>query len=294
MRKYVGLFFILTMMLSMGVIARAEDGTTSRDNTKRAELNAQRQKMQDDLKMKRQEVESQLLKLRQEREKIQTDLKMKRDEMQAKIKDGRVEVTAEMRKMQEDLQRKREEIRTQVQEKRAEIQTEIETTREMAKQKMEDLRAQVKEEKNALTSRVKEERIVGREKALERFDGAIFRVNNLKERVNEHIAKLEAKGVDVTEAINFVAIAESKLGDAQVKIVEANNLLSLSIEKLTKENKTQLVTLMKDTQSLIKEAHRALIDAVKSLKESVKVEIINTTTEPSTNTDTDTPPTVIN
>ena len=77
----------------------------------------------------------------------------------------------------------------------------------------------------------------------------------------------------MTVAEDLVAEAEIKLSDAQIKITEANTLLSLSIDKLTAENKATLVTLARDTQNLIKEAHKALRDAIKSLKDAVKLKI---------------------
>jgi hypothetical protein len=130
--------------------------------------------------------------------------------------------------------------------------------------------------------KTKELRIVGREKALERFDKAIERITDLKDRINTHINKLEAKEVAVVDAKKFVAIADTKIKDAKDKITEINLLFSLSIDKLTMENKTKLKTLIKSTQTLIVEAHKALKDAIKSLKDGVKIKMeseVSTTIE---------------
>ena len=154
-----------------------------------------------------------------------------------------------------------------------EIQAEIKTRREEVKQNMKDLRDKIKEEKDTVRAKIKELRITGREKALERFDAAVERINGLKVRVDAQITKLEARGVDVINAENFVATAEIKLSDAKTKIVEANALLALSIDELGAENRTKLATLAKEVQSLIKEAHRALNDAIKSLKEAMRAKI---------------------
>ncbi len=145
--------------------------------------------------------------------------------------------------------------------------------REEAKKKMEAMRATLKTEKDAAKAKIAETRIEGREKALERFDGAVLRMKNLKDRVNAEITKLTAKGVNVTVAKALVVTAETKLAAATVKIAEANALLALSTEKLSKENKTKLMTLAKETQSLIKEAHEALNDAIKSLKTETRIKL---------------------
>lgn len=186
---------------------------------------------------------------------------------------GKAEDDASM-KISDDL-RTRVELQGNLQDKRMEIKTAM---RLEAKQRMQNLREKIKEEKDASKARIKELRIVGREKALERFDMAIEKMTNLKNRVNDHMAKFEAKGVNVAEVKSFVATAEAKLGEAGVKIAEANALLSVSIDQLTAQNKITLRTLAKEIQDLIKETHRALNDAIKALKDTVKIKMEATRT----------------
>lgn len=180
----------------------------------------------------------------------------------------------------------------ELKDKRAEIKTNIEATREdfkakreEAKQKMSDLREKLKGEKDRVKAKIKEARITGREKALARFDGAITRLNILKNRINAQIAKLEVKGVNVTDAKNFMATAQTKLDAADAKMAEINALLAVSIDQLSADNKTKLRTLAQDTQTLLKDAHDAMKDAVKSLKKQVKIKI---DTRVDTNTSTST------
>jgi hypothetical protein len=142
--------------------------------------------------------------------------------------------------------------------------------REAAKQKLENLREAIKSEKDAAKAKIKEDRINMRINALARFDAAVTRISNLEARVNTEIATLEAKGVDVSGAKTLVATADSNLNTARAKITEINSILSVSINELTAANKTQLVALAKDTQNIIKQAHQALRDAVKLLKDALK------------------------
>jgi len=165
------------------------------------------------------------------------------------------------------------EVKGDRDEARAEMRLKIETTREEMKQKMETLREKIKDEKDAIKAKMEETRIVGREKALERFDNAIERISEWQIKVEAKIAELETKGVVVTNAKNFLATSEAKLTAAENKIAEINAILTVSIEKLTLENKTKIRTLAGETQTLVVEAHKALRDAVKSLKDEVKIKL---------------------
>lgn len=174
-------------------------------------------------------------------------------------------------------------------------QKENENAREQAKQKMEDLKAEIKNEKDQVKAKEKEDRITGRENALEKFDNAVERISELKDRVNAAIVALEAKGVVTTDAKTFALTADTKLTNAKIKIVEAHALLVVSINELTPENKASLITLAQDIQTLIKDAHLALNNAVKSLKDAVKLKIeadlkasANTTSTNTTSTTTET------
>lgn len=185
------------------------------------------------------------------------------------------ETSSDQKTTREELQKENREqrdvIKNERRDKIEEIKKQIEATREEAKQKMEALREKIKEEKNTIKAKIKEERVIGREKALERFDKAVEKISELKDKVSAQITKLEAKGVDVTNAKAFVIIAETKLTDTKTKIAEAHILLSTSIDQLSKENKTTLRNLTQEIQTLLKESHGALIDALKSLKNGVKV-----------------------
>jgi hypothetical protein len=156
---------------------------------------------------------------------------------------------------------------------RAEWQTKIEGLKDDAKEKMEGLRGKIKLEKNAAKAKLKELLVTGREKALERFNTAIERINGWKDKVDTKISELDEKGIDVEEAEALIETVEDKPASAESKVKEINALLATSIDELTLANKTKLRTLAQDTQTLIVEAHKALRDAIKSLKDQVKAQI---------------------
>jgi hypothetical protein len=162
------------------------------------------------------------------------------------------------------------ELREERQEAREEMVQKIQAAREEAKQKFEALREALKNEKDAAKAKIKELRLEVRGKFLERFDGAVARMEALEEKVDAAINNLDEKGVDTSEAQAFEDTAEEKLDEAKDKITEINVLLAKSIDQLTAEDKVSLRTLAKDTQTLLQEVHQALKDAVKSLRQAVQ------------------------
>lgn len=245
MKKYLGLFVVLIIALLVGAtIVGAEEG---RDGERKGLLSP--------MAPKRVEVKAEVELASEDDDEDDND---ENEDNDGDDEDG-----------DDDSDKDREAIKARIEEMRKEH----EAAREAAKLKMEALRTQIKGERDAVKAKIEEGRIVGREKALERFDTAVERLTALKDRVLEHITKFEAKDVDVEGAKDFVETAETKLSEAETKIAEMNALLALSVEKLSQENKTKLRTLAMETQALLKAAHQALIDAIKSLKDAVKAEL---------------------
>lgn len=153
---------------------------------------------------------------------------------------------------------------------RAEVLEQMRVAREEAKAKFEALRERIKEERDAAKAKIKELRLEVRGKFLERFDGAVARMEALEERVNAAIVRLGEKGIDTEDAEAFMVTADEKLEEAKEKITELNELLAKSIDQLTAEDKTSLRTLAQETQALLRETHEAIKSAVKSLREEVQ------------------------
>ncbi len=191
----------------------------------------------------------------------------------------------------ENTEQEREREREQEKTRLETMKQETENEREQEKTKFEALKESIKNEKDTTKAKAAEERITGREKALERFDTAVEKMNTLKDKVNAQITKLETKGVDTSNAKNLMVVVEAKLIEINGKITEANALFAGSTNQLTIENKTKLLTLNKDIQKLIKEVHQSFNDAVKSLKQALKIKLeatkpVETETTTSTSTET--------
>jgi len=160
---------------------------------------------------------------------------------------------------------------------RVEVKEKIETLREEAKQKMEDLKEKAKEVKDKTKAKIQEERLMGREQAIERFDNAVNRVEDLKYKVLTQVSKMEVKGMIIPNTTKDLSVlAEAKLSDAKIKIAEINTILASSTNTLTKENKAELNRLTQETQTLIREAHVILNDEIMELRKILKEKIQST------------------
>lgn len=233
MKKYLSLFIVLVMIFTISF--QAAQAETIPATNAGASVNANLS------------AEARL--------KAQADLKAKRDAMMA------------------DLKGKRAEVKTEIQTQREAMRTKIQAMRMDAKTRMSAWRESFKTEKDAARVKIKEARLNLREMALKRFDAAMARMTGLKGRINTHISNLEVKGVNVDDAKKFMATAETKLDAADAKTAEINALLAVSIDELGADNKAKLKTLAGEIQTLIKDAHLAMISAVKSLKDSVKIKM---------------------
>jgi DNA repair exonuclease SbcCD ATPase subunit len=186
------------------------------------------------------------------------------------------------------------DLKNKIQANKEEVKAEIEKTREEAKTKIEALKTKIQSEKDKKKAKISEDRILGREKALERFDKIINKLNTLKESVNSKITKLEARGINTDTAKKEVATVEAKIIEAKGKVAEISKILSESTNQLSKENKTKIRQLAQETQALLREVHQSLIKAIKYLRDTLKnkpAEEDTDTTDDITNTTETTPPT---
>lgn len=165
------------------------------------------------------------------------------------------------------------QVNTTVQLKSGDNENEIKNLREKSKERMDVLRASLKTEKDSAKLQIKELRIKGRENALERFNKVIENITNVEVKVNAQIQKFKDRGVGVTSSVTLVAAAETDLNNAKIKITAATTLLSTSTNELTAESRTTLQGLVKEIQVSVNDAHKALVAAMKALRDSIKLKI---------------------
>lgn len=172
-----------------------------------------------------------------------------------------------------ELKEKRVEVRENVKEKRAELEEKRSEVRENVKERRDEVRQKMEERKSEILSRMAHQMI-------RRMKAAIERLDKLADRIDSRITKLKAKNIDTTKAETNISIARAKIAEAitAVKIAEGAVAGAITQADMVAANKETSVDAGKPIREALEKArqavfaaHKAIIDAVESLKATVKV-----------------------
>lgn len=109
--------------------------------------------------------------------------------------------------------------------------------------------------------RQKAKRMIG-----ERFNVAVRNLERMQTRIGNIIEKLNTDGKNTDIATDYLNSSEEKLGNAKVKIAEIEALLPTDSGKITPEIFEQIKLLAREAKDLLKESHNDLVQAIKELK----------------------------
>ena len=161
---------------------------------------------------------------------------------------------------------KKTDVQNVLKDKRAEKETQIGEKEAKRVAKQEELQARKKE----MEAKAKERAAAYFEKMLKRLYAAVDRLQTLAQRVLSRAEKLAERGVDVSKTRELLAIAQTKIFDAKTKLeqvgVQVREVLSEEIDKRALFERVKELT--QSSVEDIKAAHRALVDAIASLKAS--------------------------
>lgn len=158
-----------------------------------------------------------------------------------------------------------QEKRVEREEKRGEVHENVKERRDEARQKIEERRSEI-------LKRVAHQ-MIGRIKA------AIERLVKLADRIDSRIVKLKAKGVDTGVAEANIAIARTKIAEARTEVNVAEEAVvgaiaqaGMIVQDTTPVDAGKPIREALDVaRKAVFVAHKAIVDAVVSLKASVKV-----------------------
>ena len=100
----------------------------------------------------------------------------------------------------------------------------------------------------------------------ERFEVAVVNLERLQTRISDVIEKLTAEDKDTALATESLTLSKQKLAEAKVKIAEVKALIPDAGEQVTPEIFEKIKLGARDAKNLLKESHRALVDALKLVK----------------------------
>lgn len=177
-------------------------------------------------------------------------------------------------------------VREKIDNLQERIQDKRETIQETIDAKRAQLASSTKERRDEARDRAKERILMIAGKIAERLQAAVDRYNGMVERIESHIDKLKDRGVNTTEMEAKLAVAVDEISDAQDSVDALIVALETSVDDdaTVKENFARVRDLIKETTEQLKEAHRALVEVIVSLKASAALRTATTT--PSTATTT--------
>lgn len=164
-----------------------------------------------------------------------------------------------------DLQMQKEKRLMEARANLEEKKEEMETRRENLKTNLEEKRMEIKKK---LDEGVKERITKHARMIIARMKATIERVERLTDRLESRLEKMSEKGMDVSEAKRFLATARTEIGNAKNVQTGLEASLKLTLESDTpKETFTETFrTSIEQIKTSLKNAHRALTNAVISLK----------------------------
>lgn len=135
-------------------------------------------------------------------------------------------------------------------------------------QRVDELKAEALKRRVEAKNRVQERLLQMHNRVIEVYGSMIKRLNTLAERIDTRIQKLEVEGLDMTESKKLLEEAEKKIEDATNKLSSIKLGTSVNYEN-QEEARTEFNTLrqeMQELRTLLRDAHRALVLTIQSVK----------------------------
>lgn len=181
--------------------------------------------------------------------------------LRAEIKEGRNNVKENREGIRDDRENFRDEkgeIRDDIKDDREKMKGASESEKGLLKQDIEDKRGEIKDKKEEMRKEV-------REKIAMNLMQRIENLTKISERVKIRIAKVKAKGIDMTVATDLQIKADASIAQAKDLAIKAKASIDAGA---TKEEIKANIQAVKDT---LKQAHTYLEQAVKEIKSKVEV-----------------------
>lgn len=181
----------------------------------------------------------------------------------------RESIRADIKKVREDRHSEIEGLKKEAKEMREQKKSEMEKEREDRKGEREDEREGNKLEKQTKAIDIRTKLIVNR------LSAAVERLGVLSQRITSRIEKVKATGTDTTKASELVTTAQTTIVKANENITSIKTLATVSPTATAEEiaaQKAQIKTLAKQTEQLLKDAHKMLQSTLPTLKKAPKIE----------------------
>lgn len=135
------------------------------------------------------------------------------------------------------------------------------------KERKDELKTRFEERRERIAASAKERAKAHMGRVVKRLEAAVERFLKLAERIASRIEKLSAAGIDMTKAKELLATAEAKIAEADRAVATLKSAIDAA---LAGENPREVFAEVKEKVRLaieaVKEAHRALVAAIREVK----------------------------
>lgn len=140
-----------------------------------------------------------------------------------------------------------------------------------AKQKREAFKNEARERVEAMKKKLGEERAKRIDQffnqMVRKFENAIDRLNNLADRIESRLNKTEAAGNDISKQRDMLKSARDKIAAVESALSDAKAQFgAMAKSENPKEAFRKVKELVRGVAQKVKDAHRALVDVVNSIK----------------------------
>lgn len=168
------------------------------------------------------------------------------------------------RLLRQEVKQKRDVLMQEAKQKRESLMQEAKTKREAFKE-------EAKQRVEAMKKKLGEERAKRIEQffnnMVRKFENAIDRLNNLAERIESRLTKTEDAGNDVAKQRDLLKVARDKITAVETALSDAKaKFAEMAKSENPKEAFKKVKELAHSVAEKVKEAHKALVDVVTSLK----------------------------
>jgi len=202
--------------------------------------------------------------LQQKRQELQQEVQEKRDTLKTEVQEKRNALKESFSQSREEMREKMEAFRNEVMEKREALRAELKNRREQfrneAQKRIDELKKKLGEKRG--------ERIEAFfQKMVEKFEHAIERFKKYADRIAERLDKAESNGKDVAELRVKLSAANDKILEAEMALEDSKAKYAEAVKDPDfKASFAKVREVVHGVLVKVKEAHRALVDVVKSIK----------------------------
>ncbi len=215
---------------------------------------------------------------REAREELRKDVRDLRENVKGEVKDLRKDVMVEAQKLREGLKGAtrdvKADIRDTIKDKREDLREAVKVKRDEAKEKINKEREEFKarlaklkdERKKKIAENVEKQLHALNERMMDHYMDVLGKLKSSLSRIEERIAKAEARGLDVSEPKRLAVLAKAAIASAE----EAVKAQAAKTYPIVFTDEATMKTAITAARKALHEDLRKIHEKVKDAREAVR------------------------